>query len=177
MCGDRVIHRATGKAFRISFNDAFRFRETQLLKAKSWKALDEDGLPARVWKQVWPVVKHWVLPILQLSLEQGKLSQQWWHAKIIGLEKPGKSGLRHLEDLETDFAVVYFWWSTRIRCCGENISFRRGTRSAASNLFRGARKHISAEQALMLVQEQTCYVSRASRVLSLIGFESVQRGL
>jgi hypothetical protein len=55
------------------------------------KAPGEDGLRAVVWKQVWPVVKHWAMAIFRLSLEKGELPSQWRHAKLIPLRKPGKS--------------------------------------------------------------------------------------
>lgn len=38
----------------------------------------------------WPLVKHRVLDLFQVSLEGGMLPRQWRHAKIILLKKPNK---------------------------------------------------------------------------------------
>jgi hypothetical protein len=47
--------------------------EQQLFAAKSWKAPGEDSLLVIVWKMTWPIVKHRVLNLFQVSLEEGTL--------------------------------------------------------------------------------------------------------
>lgn len=47
--------------------------ERRVFAAKSGKAPGEHGLPAMVWKQIWPVVKNRVLVLFQTSLDDGEL--------------------------------------------------------------------------------------------------------
>ena len=47
--------------------------EQKVLSAKPWKAPGEDGLPAMVWKQLWPVVQDRVLHLFQTSLRDGDM--------------------------------------------------------------------------------------------------------
>ncbi|KAJ6437917.1 reverse transcriptase [Purpureocillium lavendulum] len=64
--------------------------EVKVMAAKPWKAAGTDGLPAMVWRQLWPVVKHRVLALFQASLRDGVVPDPWRAAKIIPLKKPEK---------------------------------------------------------------------------------------
>jgi hypothetical protein len=155
----------TAKAAAKQYHDAVRQR-----KNTHWKAPGEDGPPAIVWKQVWPSVKHEVLTMFQASWEEGVIPDQWRHARIIPLKKPGKD----------DYTVAKAWrLISLLATLGKvlesvvagRISYAVETHGLFPTNHFGARKQRSAEQALVLLQEHIFSAWRSRHAVSLISFD------
>lgn len=144
--------------------------EEKVMEAKAWKAPGQDGLPAMVWKQLWSVVKERVLRLFRTSLSEGRLPDQWRTAKIIPLKKPGKDDYkkakawRPISLLSTLGKILEAVVADRISYAVETYGL------LPANHFR-ARKRRSAEQALLLFQEQVYKAWRNRKVVSLVSFD------
>ena len=104
------------------------------------------------------------------SLEEGVLPDQWRHAKIIPLKKMGKE----------DYTIAKAWRPISLlstlgkileSVVAERISHAVETYGLLPTNHFGARKQRSAEQALLLLQEEIYAAWRGRKIVSLISFD------
>jgi hypothetical protein len=144
--------------------------EVQVMAAKPWKAPGDDGVPAMVWRRLWPVVKYRVLTLFGASLRDGRVPRQWRRAKIIPLRKPDKGDYTEAKAWRP-ISLLSTLGKIMEAVIAERISYAVETYGLLPANHFGARKRRSAEQALLLLQEQIYKAWRARKVLSLISFD------
>jgi hypothetical protein len=116
------------------------------------------------------VVKERVMQLFHTSLSEGQLPDQWRSAKIIPLKKPDKDDYRiakawrPISLLSTLGKILEAVVADRISYAVEQFGI------PPTNHF-GARKRRSAEQALLLFQEQVYKAWRNRKVVSLVSFD------
>ena len=56
--------------------------ETAVFRASPNKAPGRDGIPARVWRELWPVLGDGITTLFARSIEAGRVPWDWKIAKI-----------------------------------------------------------------------------------------------
>jgi hypothetical protein len=144
--------------------------EEKVMGAKAWKAPGQDGLPAMVWKQLWPVVKERALRLFHTSLNTGQLPDQWRTAKTIPLKKPNKDDYKKAKAWRP-ISLLSTLGKILEAVVADHISYAVETYGLLPTNHFGARKRRSAEQALLLFQEHVYKAWRNRKVVSLVSFD------
>ena len=142
----------------------------KVFSIKPWKAPGRDGIPAAVWRQLWPVINKELLDLFKASLNEEYLPTQWREAKIIPLKKPGKSDYR-LAKAWRPISLLATLSKILEAVLAERISYVAETHDLLPQNHFGARRRRLAEQALVLLQENIYKCWRNRKVCSLISFD------
>jgi hypothetical protein len=141
-----------------------------IFRAKPDKAPGPDGLPARVWKELWPAMGDVIVSLFNASIDAGRLPTAWKTAKIIPLKKPGKG----------DYTVPKNFRPISLLCTlgkaleavvAERISYLSEKHALLPRMHFGARKRRSAVQALVYLQEAAYDAWRENKTMSLVSFD------
>jgi hypothetical protein len=123
-----------------------------------------------VWKQLWSAAKERVLHLFHTSLSEGRLPDQWRAAKIIPLKKPGKDDYKKAKSWRP-ISLLSMLDKILEAVVADRISYAAETYGLLPTNHFGARKRRSAEQALLLFQEQVYKAWRNRKVVSLVSFD------
>ena len=141
-----------------------------VFRAKPLKAPGRDGIPAMMWKELWPVVGQWIYLLFEASLRTAVIPQAWRQAKILPFRKPGKadytvaSAYRPISLLPTLAKALE-------SVIAERLSYLAEAHALLPKNQFGARKRRSTVQALTILQEKIYQAWRDNKVLSLVSFD------
>lgn len=141
-----------------------------LFSANPDKAPGLDGLPMRVWQEVWPILQDQIFTLFNLSLQEGKLLKEWKVAKIIPLKKPGKDDYT-LPKNYRPISLLSTLGKVLEAVVAERISYIVETAGLLPSTHFGARKQRSTIHALSYLTEQVYDTWREGKTLSLVSFD------
>jgi ribonuclease HI len=129
-----------------------------------------DDIPAFLWQQTWPILKHHIVTLFQLSIQSSSLPQAWKIAKIIPLRKPGKPDYTAPKAYRP-ISLLATLGKCLESLVAERISYLAETHNLLPKNHFGARKGRSTTQALTAIQEYVYQAWRERKVLSMVSFD------
>ena len=141
-----------------------------IFAASPFKAPGSDGLPAVVWQELWEVLKEHIVALYRLSLETGKLPQQWKIATIIPLKKGGTRDWTKAQSYRP-ISLLATLSKGLEAVIAERVAFLAEEYHLLPKSHFGARKARSTTQALTILQENAFQAWRDNKILSLVSFD------
>lgn len=144
--------------------------QTAVFSASPHKAPGKDNLPAMVWQQLWPALDDLIFQLFRLSIDQGKLPDQWKIAKIIPLRKP-KRGDYTIAKHYRPISLLSALGKMLELVVANRISYLAEEYHLLPDNHFGARKQRNTEHALQTLVERIHQAWRRKNVLSLVSFD------
>ncbi|KAF9728557.1 zinc knuckle [Paraphaeosphaeria minitans] len=138
------------------------------------KAPGRDGLPARVWRELWPVLGDEITLLFARSFEAGRVPKEWKVAKIVPLQKPKRkdytvaSNYRPISLLPTLGKALGKALESLV---AERIAYLVEEYGLLPKTHFGARKQRATTHALSYLCEDVFKAWRGKKTLSLVSFD------
>ena len=141
-----------------------------ILRAAPYKAPGPDGLPAIVWKMLWPEVGDHVTALFRAILQSGHFPHPWRSARILPLRKPDKPNYK-LAKAYRPISLLATLGKTLESVLAERISYLDETHGLLPKCHFGARKQRSTIDALQLVTEDIYQAWKRKQVVTMLSFD------
>lgn len=146
--------------------------QVAIMEASPHKAPRNDGLVATVWSKLWPVINVHVISLFQSFLNKGIRPHRWKKAKIIPLQKPGRPIRDYtLASSYRPISLLCILGKALEAIITSRISYMVEEYGLVPSNHLGRKKHRSAVQALVIVQEQIWKAWQSRKILILVGFD------
>ncbi|RYP14537.1 hypothetical protein DL765_006313 [Monosporascus sp. GIB2] len=139
-------------------------------RASPDKAPGRDGLPARVWRELWLVLEDEITLLFTKSLETGKVPREWNMAKIVPLQKP-KRKVDTVANNYRPISLLPALGKALESVVAERIAYLVEEYNLLSKAHFGARKQRSTTHALSFLCEDVFRPWRGKKTLSLVSFD------
>jgi ribonuclease HI len=141
-----------------------------ILRASPYKAPGPDGLPAVVWKMLWPQLSDHVTALFQASIQCGHFPHPWRSARILPLRKPDKDNYRRAKAYRP-ISLLATLGKILESVLAERISYLDETYGLLPKCHFGARKQRSTIDALQLATEDIYQAWKRKHVVTMLSFD------
>jgi ribonuclease HI len=141
-----------------------------VIRAAPYKAPGPDGLPAIVWKMLWPEVGDHVTALFRASIQTGHFPRPWRSARILPLKKPDKGNYK-LAKAYRPISLLATLGKALESVLAERISYLDETYGLLPKCHFGARKQRSTIDALQLATEDIHQAWKRRHVVTMLSFD------